>query len=329
MKIWERYGIFFLFLVILGAFALMIPRIVSPNNLLNILVQSSIVSIAAAGMTLAITSGGFDLSVGAIYALVSCVLGKVIPVVGLTLGVFTALMVSMICGVFNGLIITKLRVQTFVATLATMIIFRGVAFIYTGGRDVELYGLPAIKVFTTGRFLGLPVPLLMTLIVFALVYFLYRHTPLGLHIRAIGSNEPAAVTSGIRVDRIKIAVFVFTAITACFSGLIGTAQLLTGNGRLGTDLALQAIAAVILGGTSLAGGRGRLLGTLVASILLATIGNGLNLLGVSAAYQDLSTGIILIVALAVEGLRQILGRRESFSAKAVAGIKSQEASDAQ
>lgn len=310
--VWNKFGIFFLFIIIFGVFTILIPRIASPVNLLNILVQSSIVSIAAAGMTLAITSGGFDLSVGSVYALVTCVLGKVTPSSGLAAAILAALAVSVLCGLINGLIITKLRVQTFVATLATMIIFRGAAFIYTGGRDVELYGLPAIKIFTAGRVWGLPVPLLMTLAVFTVIYLLYRYTPFGLHVRAIGSNEPATITSGIRVDRIKIWVFIITAASVALSGLIGTAQLLTGNGRLGTDLALQAIAAVILGGTSLSGGRGRLAGTLTASILLATIGNGLNLLGVSAAYQDLSTGSILIVALALGGLRQILGRRELF-----------------
>jgi ribose/xylose/arabinose/galactoside ABC-type transport system permease subunit len=299
---WERFGIYVITLATLAAFSALTTKMLTISNLTNLLAQAAMTAIAGAGMTFAITSGGFDLSIGSIVALTTCVLGKSILAFGLLPALGIVLVMGLILGILNGLIITKLRIQTFVATLATMIIYRGFSLIYTQGRDVTLYGHLDIKVFSSGDLLGLPVPILITCAAYVAALFVYKRTRFGIRVRSVGSNIDAARASGVPVDRTIILVFALTAVTATISGIILSSQLLTGNGRLGTGFELQAITSVILGGTALSGGRGNVLGTLVAAVMLGIVSNGLNLLGVPEFYQQLSTGIILILALSVGGL---------------------------
>jgi ribose transport system permease protein len=309
---WDKMGIIVMSAVTLLIFAILTPTILSVANIINLLAQTSMVAIAAAGMTFAITGGGFDLSIGSILAITTCILGKTIPVTGLWGALGIAIVVGAILGAINGLIITKFKIQTFVATLATMIIYRGLALIYTQGRDASLFSFLSIKVFSGGDLFFIPVPILMMAIVFSLCYILYKFTPFGLYVRSIGSNEVASRISGIKVDMTIIWIFVMTAVTTVLSGTILTSQLLTGNGRLGSTFALEVITATILGGTSLTGGRGNVWGTLMAAIMLAIIKNGLNLLGVPDFYQRLATGIILILALSISGIREMV-RKEQVS----------------
>lgn len=305
-------GIIIMALLTLMIFAILTPTILTPANIINLLAQTSLVAIAAAGMTFAITGGGFDLSIGSIQALTTCILGKNIPEFGLWGGLGIAILVGAVLGAINGLIITKFKIQTFVATLATMIIYRGLALIYTQGRDTFLFSHLSIKVFSSGELFFIPVPILLMLMVYIFSYIMYKYTPFGLYVRSIGSNETASRISGIKVDTTIIWIFVMTAVTTVLSGTILSSQLLTGNGRLGTTFALEVITATILGGTSLSGGRGNIWGTLVAAIMLAMIKNGLNLLGVSDFYQRLATGIILILALSISGIREMV-RKEQVS----------------
>lgn len=299
MKFWDKYGILIIALITLAGFAILTPNILSIANLTNLLAQTSMVAIAAAGMTFAITGGGFDLSVGSILAITTCVLGKTIPQFGLWPGVGIALSVGVVLGIINGLIITKLKIQTFVATLATMIIYKGLALIYTQGRDATLYRYLDIKVFSSGTWLFIPVSIWMMAIVFLISYCIYKYTSFGLYVRSVGSNIEAARISGIKVDRTIILIFVMTSVTTVMAGIILSSQLLTGNARLGQGFELEVITATILGGTALTGGRGKIWGTLVAAIMLSIIKNGLNLSGVPDFYQRLATGLILILALSL------------------------------
>jgi ribose transport system permease protein len=305
-NLWDKAGIYIISLLTLVIFTILAPNIISIANISNLLTQTSMVAIAAAGMTFAITGGGFDLSIGSTLAITTCILGKTIPVIGLWPAVGLSLAVGVILGTINGLIITKFKIQTFVATLATMIIYRGLALIYTNGRDATLMNHREIKIFSGGDILSIPIPILMTAAVFILAYIAYKFTPFGLYVRSIGSNETASRISGLKVDRVLIFVFIITAVTAVFSGIIQTSQLLTGNGRFGVGFELEAITATILGGTSLAGGRGNIWGTLSAAIMLGIVKNGLNLLGVGDSYQKLATGLILVAALSISGIREIV-----------------------
>lgn len=305
-KLWDKTGIFILLLITLAIFAILTPNILTKDNLVNILVQTSMVAIAAAGMTFAITGGGFDLSIGATLTIATCILGKNIPIMGLWPAFALTIAVGAVLGAINGFIITKFKVQTFVATLATMVLYRGVALIYTQGRDATLMNNREIKIFSGGDIFSIPVPIFLTVLIFVLAYIVYKYTPFGLYVRSIGSNQTASRISGLQVDRVIIWIFVITAVTAAIAGTIQTSQLLTGNATFGKGFELEVITATILGGTSLAGGRGNVWGTLSAAIMLGIIKNGLNLLSVTDNYQRLVTGLILILALSMSGIREIV-----------------------
>jgi len=311
VKIWERYGIYILALTTLGIFAIMTPVILSKQNLLNLLSQVSMVAIAGVGMTFAITAGGFDLSIGSQISLATCILGINIPLFGLWPSLLILIVVGVLLGLFNGFIITKLKIQTFVATLATMTIYRGFALLYTKGRDATIYNHLDIKIFSSGKVGFIPVQVLIMIALYIVATVIYRRTRFGVWVRGVGSGEEAARISGIPVDRVLTGVFIMTSLTTMISGTILTSQLLTGNGRLGQGFELEVITATILGGTALAGGKGNLWGTLVAAIMLGIIKNGLNLLGVPDFYQRLATGLILVAALSVNTLSIRLGKRSS------------------
>jgi len=311
MKIWERYGIYFLAVGTLLIFAILTPNIISQQNILNLLSQVSMVAIAGVGMTFAITAGGFDLSIGSQMALATCILGLNIPRYGLIPSLGILLIAGILLGIFNGFIITKLKIQTFVATLATMTIFRGIALLYTQGHDATIYSHLDIKVFSSGKLGIIPVPVLIMLALYIIATIIYRRTRFGVWVRGIGSGEEAAHISGISVSKVMTGVFVMTAVTTMISGTILTSQLLTGNGRLGQGFELEVITATILGGTALTGGKGSLWGTLVAAIMLGIIKNGLNLLGVPDFYQRLVTGLILIAALSINTLSARLAKRRT------------------
>ena len=328
---WERFGILAILAAALVTFGFLTPRALAPDNLLTVLSRSAIVGIPALGMTFAICSGGFDLSAGSIVGLSTCIwamlinlnLGSSLPFSGAIpagaqpyVGLFVATLLTMalgaFCGVLNGLAITKLKIQTFVATLAMGMVFRGVALVVTDGSKQMISRQDNIeaKVFSQnyaafGQQIQL-VPLLAMVGAYAIGYMIYRHTRFGVYARAAGSHQPSARTSGLPVDLTLIMVFVVTGVTASMSSMITASQLMQGAATLGVGFELEVITATILGGTSLAGGKGNIWGSMVAAILLSLIRNGLNMLGLSEEYQRLAIGVILLLALAVSGVQELM-----------------------
>jgi ribose transport system permease protein len=294
-----KWFIFVLCALIFIFFSVISPAVCTVDNIRNILVDTSITAIAGAGMTFAITLGGFDLSVGSVLALSTCVIAKLVPITGILGAITGAFGIAALVGLVNGLIITKLKVQTFVATLATQIIIQGIALIYTKGVSVSILRYTDMKVFSAARVLGIPLPVLITVLVYIICAFLYQERKFGIYLRAAGSNEKGARLSAIPVTKITIVVFIITAITAAVSGLITVSQILTGGAVYGSDFALSAITVVVLGGTSLKGGSGFLAGTLIASIMISVIENGLTILGYSSDTQRLIIGLILIASLTI------------------------------
>lgn len=313
---WEQFGIFIILGVTLAVFAVLKPQTLAATNLLTVLSRSAIIGIASCGMTFAICSGGFDLSIGSILGLSTCVFAANLPLIGLIPATLLTILVGAICGVLNGLAITKLKIQTFVATLAMGMIFKGVALLYTQGTKqmINRTSNPEAKIFSQNvDVLGQQVqlmPLLMMVLIFLIGYLIYRYTRYGVFVRSIGSNEGAARTSGIPVDRTLIIVFVVTGVTAALSALIRASQLMQGAAVLGDGFELDVITATILGGTSLAGGKGNIWGSLIGAILLALIRNGLNMLGLSDEFQRLAIGLILLGALAISGIQEL--RKEAL-----------------
>ena len=287
------------------------PHFLRIDNILNMLTNASVVAIVGLGMTLAIASGNFDLSVGSTAAFSSCVAFSLVSTLGIPLAVLAGIVTGALIGLCNGLIITELRVSAFITTLGMMTIVRGLALIYTKGQDLYLFGATGFKVLSGRPLLGIPTPIIIVLLLTLLLVATVKYTPFGRRILAIGSNAVVAKRSGIRVSIVTWGVFALVGATAALSGLIVSAQVLTANGRLDTGLELQAIAVVVIGGTSLLGGQATLVGTLLGSVLVAMINNGLNLLNVPDSYQLLTVGLLLLIAVLIEvsrgyNLRQVL-----------------------
>ena len=286
-------------------FTVLQPNMATIFNIRNILVQVSLTAIAAAGMTFAFTAGVFDMSIGSILALVSVFMAKIASTKGLLPAVIICFVIGIVVGIANGLIVTKLHIQAFAATLVSMIIIRGMAVLMSSGADIPLYGMNSVKFISSGTVLGIPFPIILMVIVYAICYFIYYKTAFGMKVRSVGSNENAAHTSGIKVDRIIIAAFVMTALTAVISSFMKTAQVMFGKASIGEDFSLEVMTTVVLGGTAINGGSGNLTGSLIASILIAVIKNGLNLLNVNTYYQQLVIGIVFILALILNGIREM------------------------
>ncbi|HEX3444894.1 MAG TPA: ABC transporter permease [Chthoniobacterales bacterium] len=280
-------------LLVVGAvFALLSPTFLTLNNLLNVCTSASVVAIVGLGMTLAIASGNFDLSVGSTAAFAGCITMSLVPQIGVMPAIALGIMTGGLIGWVNGLIVTELRVPAFIATLGMLTIVRGAALIYTRGRDIYLFGKTDYKVLSSGV-----TPVLLALAIAVLFSLVLGQTRFGRHILATGSNISSARRVGVRTDYVLWAVFAIVGTTAALSGLILSAQVLTGNGRLATGLELSAIAVVVLGGTPLTGGKASIPGTLLGSLLVAVINNGLNLLNVSVFYQNVTLGLLLLGAL--------------------------------
>ena len=295
-------------LVIWVALAIASDHFLTATNLQNLLVNASIVAIPSLAMMLCLAMGEFDLSVGSVVALAGVVTCSLI-VAGLPtlLAMLAGLVAGGCVGLFNGTIVTRLGVTPFIATLATLVIVRGIALVYTGGHDV-IVSDPTLKLLVGGRVLGIPVPILLAIAATALAWWVVNHTRFGRWVCAVGSNREAAGVSGLPVDRIRVLVYVVVGVAAGLWGLFLSAELQKGSGQLGIGFELVAITVVVIGGTSLSGGRASIGGTVLGALLLETISNGLNLLNVPPAYQRISVGLVLVTALAVLGMRGRISR---------------------
>lgn len=271
------------------------PSFMEPLNILNLLRQVAINALIAFGMTFVILTGGIDLSVGSILALSSAFTANLMlsgwdPVLAIIVGCLA----GGVMGMVNGLMITKGKMAPFIATLATMTIFRGLTLVYTDGNPITGLGdSMTFQLFGRGYLLGIPVPAITMIIVFAVLWVVLHKTPFGRKTYAIGGNEKASIISGIKVDRIKIMIYSLTGMLSALAGAILTSRLNSAQPTAGTSYELDAIAAVVLGGTSLTGGRGRIVGTLIGALIIGILNNGLNLLGVSSFTKWWSKGSLL------------------------------------
>jgi ribose transport system permease protein len=285
------------------------PAFLSPHNVTSLLVTAAIAAVPALGMTLALAMGALDLSIGSLQALAACTVAILLGSIGMPLSIAATVLLGAAVGLANGLIITRLGVPAFVATLGGMSVLRGAALLITDGQSILLMDQPEFARLNSGQILGVPIPVLIALSLFAALWLVMRHTPFGQHICAIGGNEKAAQATGLHVDRVKVLVFVIVGATAALSGVMLTSQLMIVDGTLGIGLELQAIAIVVLGGTSLMGGNANMLGTMLAAVLISVINSALNILKVEPFYQYLALGLLLIGALALDTLRRQLIKR--------------------
>lgn len=294
----QDYGSFIalIFLVIvIGAIS---PDFRTVNNFLSLLRQSAINGLIAFGMTCVILTGGIDLSVGSVLALTSIICAHTIKI-GLPapLSMLIALIFGIILGTISGLMVTKSRLQPFIATLITMTGYRGLTMILSGGKPISRLGNNLLlNQIGKGSFLGIPIPVWILIIFFAIFLFVLKKTILGRQIYATGSNAKAAELAGININNIKLIVYAVSGFMASLSGLILVSRLGSAQPTLGSGYELDAIAAVALGGTSMTGGRGKITGTLIGILIIAVLNNGLNIIGVSSYYQDVVKALVIFLA---------------------------------
>ena len=266
------------------------------NNLLNVLRQASLVFFMASGLTLVILTGKIDLSIGATVGLSACVAATIIKSTGSPwLGAAAAIGIGGIVGLGNGLMVTKLRIPSFIATYGMLWVAQGATYYYMSGQSV--YGFPpGFRALGSGYLLGIPIPIYLMIAFLVIGYFFTKRTTYGQQIYAIGANTVAARLSGIPVNSRLNLVFVLSGAMAGLASLIYLARLNSAEGDIGETLTLPTIAAVVIGGTSLFGGVGSLFGTFIGGLILTLILNGMTLLNLNANWQPLVTGLIVLLA---------------------------------
>jgi ribose transport system permease protein len=307
---WDRVGILAVLVALVVLMVVIAPNFASVSNLLNIARSISINAILAAGMTLVILTAGIDLSVGSILAVagVGSVLaaGSGMPA---WLAVLAGVGAGCLAGALNGVLTAYLGLAAFIVTLGTMTALRGLAYTMTDGQPIVDNGL-AFRDLGNGYLAGIPVPVVVMLVVYAAIWFLLERTRFGRQVYAVGGNPEAARLAGINVRRVLTSVYVIAGGCAGLAGVVFAARVVSAQPTAGTGYELDAIAAVVLGGTSLAGGRGRLYGTLVGSVILGVLSTGLILLNVQFFTQLLIKGAVIVLAIAIDGLKQRPLRRQ-------------------
>jgi inositol transport system permease protein len=317
----RKYAIVFIFLAMFIGMWLLSDAFLQPRNLLNIVRQISVMGLIAIGVTMVIITAGIDLSSGSILALAAVVAASLaqrtdwsgakypgldLPVI---VPIVAALTIGAICGLINGSIIARFKIPPFIATLGMMTVARGFALIYS---DRPVSGLTdAYNYIGQGEFLkvipipnqpplGLPIPIIILSVVAIGAHVMLNNTRFGRHIYAIGGNEQAARISGLNIGRIKIGVYTIAGLLAGLAGLVLSSRIGSGQPGLGVGYELDAIAAAVIGGTSLSGGIGTIWGTIVGALIIGVLNNGLDLLNVSAYWQTIVKGSIIVIAVIID-----------------------------
>lgn len=320
LRLLVTVGVLPILLIVMAViFGLIEPRFLNPANLMNILRQATFLVIVAMGQMLVLISAGFDLSVGAIVALTSVVAAMVMgyvlgaggtgsPMLALLAGCGAGLLTGLVFGLLNGVGVAVLKVSPFIVTFGTSSAIAGVALLLTGGAPIV--GLPPIFIesFGSGRTVGVPNVIYITIGIIGVMYFVMNWSRFGRYVYAIGGNEVAARLSGIRVGRYLTSVYVASGLLASTAGLLLTARVSAGEPNLGGPFVMQSITAAVLGGTSLRGGEGKLGGVVLGALFIAMLANGMNLIRVSSFWQMILLGCLLIFAVVVDRLRSTFAR---------------------
>ncbi len=307
-----EYGAFLALVLLVIVISCVSPEFRTASNFLNLLRQASFNGLIAFGMTCVILSDGIDLSVGSTFALSAIICAELIMGgVPAGLAIIIALLAGTALGVVSGVLVTKGRLQPFIATLITMTAYRGLALIITNGKPISRLassiesesGSFLFKVLGKGNLVfgpnemfSIPIPAIILVVALIIFYFVLHHTTFGRRIYATGSNAKCANLVGVNTTRVKISVYAISGFMSALAGLIMISRVDSAQPTLGDGYELDAIAAVALGGTSMSGGRGKIVGTLAGVLIIAVLNNGLNILGVSTYYQEVIKAIVILVA---------------------------------
>jgi ribose transport system permease protein len=292
----SELGLVFILISLIIIFSIFSEYFLTSRNLLNITRQISINLIVAIGMTFVIISGEIDLSVGSIAALAGVATGWVIvSTSSIFLGIMAGIFVGVLIGLLNGVLTVYGKVQSFIVTLAMLGLARGLALVWTDGKPIS--GLPSNFSILGAGYVGIiPVSTIVAIFIFVITFIIFSRTKHGIYIRSIGANREAARLSAIPVKQYRIIAFLLSGLLSAIGGIIITSRLISAQPTAAVGMELNVIAAVILGGASLSGGIGTITGTLLGSIIIGVINNGMNLIGISAFFQQIVKGIIILVA---------------------------------
>jgi len=319
-SIFSKYGIFLIFALMVVTASLLSPAFLSSTNLINVVRQMSVVGLISLGVTGCIVSAGIDLSSGSVVGLSAVVAatlaqdpqfatpfypGLNVPVI---VPILAACAVGALVGLVNGSLVAKTGIPPFIATLGTLTAIRGLALLYTGGRPISDL-TDAYNFIGQGDVLGLPVPIIILVVMAVVTHILYNHTKFGKYIYAIGGNEQAARVSGINSAKYKMLIYVYAGFLAGLAGLVVSSRIGSGQPGLGQGYELDAIAAAVIGGASLsAGGIGTVAGTIVGALIIGVLNNILDLLNVSAYFQQIIKGCIIVGAVIIDQLKHRGGK---------------------
>ena len=276
------------------------------SNLAVVARQISLSAIIAMGMTLVILTGGIDLSVGSVVAITSVIVGLVMVRMNMPiwLAIIAGIMVGVVVGLLNGIMIVKTKVPPFIITLGMMGLARGAALVITKGSSISGFPPSYLDIGQGFIFNLIPIPVVIAVVLAIIVHIILSRTAFGRRIYLLGSNEEAALLSGININSMKVAIFTICSALAAVEAVIETSRMATGQPASGSGYELAAIGAVIIGGASLLGGEGTILGTMLGAILLGLITNGLILMGISSYWQQVFSGVIIILAVALDTWRR-------------------------
>lgn len=292
----KSYSLYLAFVLIFIVFSFLNTNFLSINNVLNIVVQSSIIAIIAAGQTIVILTGGIDLSVGSIVGAAGIAMGLLMAAgLPVPVAVVSGLGLGALIGLINGLIIAYGRVPAFITTLGMMGVARGAGLALNSGSPVAGFP-PVFEKIATTSLAGIPIFAFYSLIIFVVVYIVLERTQFGRHVYASGGNRDAARLSGVKVKKIESLVYVLSGLFAGLGGVLLTARLNYAAPLAGSSYELDTIAAVVIGGTALSGGQGKILGTLLGALMLGILRNGLTILNISSYYQQIIIGTVIVIA---------------------------------
>lgn len=298
LLIFGKYSNIIILLIMIVVSSLLSPVFLTKGNLFNVFRASSMIGIVAIGMTVVILVEGIDLSVGSVVGVSGAIAAGMCRDGHSALIIFSIpLLFGLLVGFVNGVLISKIRLQAFVATLATMTVVRGAGLVYTGGKPIYVTYPEAFIVIAQSSLLGIPTPAILFILTTVVASIFLQTRPLGRHVYALGGNEEAARLSGIQIDRVKIIVYSICGLLAAFAGLILTARMQSGEpGQAGVGWELDAIAAVVIGGTMMTGGVGSVWGTFAGALIIGILSNMFNLLGLDPQWHHVAKGAVIVFA---------------------------------
>lgn len=298
---YKNYIVYISFAVVFAGFSILLGNkgFLTFSNIMNILRQTSMISVAAIGMTFAISAGLIDLSIGGVIAMSALTTAVLLKSTNIFVAVLAGMAVGLVAGALNGVIIAKVRIPAFLVTLGTSTVFSGVARIMTNLEAVPITNSTYNNIFGSGDLGPIPSLFIWTIVAMLAGHLVYKKTPFGRSVLAVGGNESAARYSGIKTDRVKIAAMTLCSLAASFAGILYAGRMHGARYTLGENDGMSVIAAVVIGGTSFSGGKGTIIGTIIGSIVIGMLNNGLLLMGLTVSEQMIARGIVIIVAVSL------------------------------